>query len=41
MVLVRKCVGKSISPLTGLLLYFYYYDNNLRLSPSILPPSAA
>ena len=41
LVLVRKCVGKAISPLTGLFLYLYCYDNNLHLSPSILPPSAA
>lgn len=41
MVLVRKCVGKTILPLNGLFLYLYCYGNNLRLSPSILPPSAA
>ena len=40
-VLVRKCVGKTILPLNGLFLYLYCYGNNLRLSPSILPPSAA
>ncbi len=41
MVLVRKCVGKTILPLNGPFLYLYCYGNNLRLSPSILPPSAA
>lgn len=41
LVLVRKCVGKTILPLNGLFLYLYCYGNNLRLSPSILPPSAA
>ena len=41
LVLVRKCVGKTILPLNGPFLYLYCYGNNLRLSPSILPPSAA
>lgn len=40
-VLVRKCVGKIISLITGLFLYLYCYGNNLHPSQSILPPSAA
>ena len=41
MVLVRKCVGKIISLITGLFLYLYCYGNNLHLLPSTLPLSAA